>query len=110
MSNAIKISGKFEVEEPLQIDQSYNVNLSVDIASIGKHSNQDGTYDFVFNAKPLMGEIVQSNGTSLKLIKKGSQSQRWRWEVNSRGEDYDKIMTIILTYPEEVLDFLKKIE
>ncbi len=95
-SNAVKLSGKFEIPEALEIDQSYEMKLTVGITSISKHSQEDGTFEFVFAAKPEFGEVLKNNGAVLKLKKKGSLSQVLRFKIQALGLDYDQEMAKIL--------------
>jgi len=106
-SQAIQLSGKFEVEFPLEIDKNYELNLTGGITSISKHSDETGGYDYVYHLKPLFGEVGQEKGSMVKIRKKGSQSQKMRFEIMRRDIDYDKTMTQFLDNLDEILDFIK---
>lgn len=106
-SNSIKLNGKFEIPEALEIDQSYELKLTAGITAISKHSQEDGSYEFVYAAKPEFGEVVKDNGQVLKLRKKGSQSQKLRAEILSMGLDYEATMSKLIDRLEEVLEVIK---
>ena len=92
MSHSIKLSGKFSVEFPLDIDKDYQISLTGSIDSISKHSENNGEYEFVYNLKPLYGEVTTDKGDTVKMIKKGSKSQVLRAKILACGLDYDKEM------------------
>ena len=109
-SQAIQLSGKFEVEFPLEIDKNYELALTGGITSISKHSDETGGYDYVYHLKPLYGSVGQEKGAMVKIRKKGSQSQKMRFEIMRRDVEYEQVMTKFLTHLDEILEFIKTIE
>lgn len=104
-SHSIKLSGKFEIPEPLEIDRDYLVSINGSVDSIAKHSD-GGEFEYVYSLKPLYGEILKDNGTTMKMTKKGSQSQKLRAEILSRGLDYSQIMSKIIDNLDLILERL----
>lgn len=109
-SQAIQLSGKFEVEFPLEIDKNYELNLTGGITSISKHSDETGGYDYVYHLKPLYGSVAQEKGTMVKIRKKGSQSQKMRYEIMRRDIEYEPFMSKVLTNLDEIIEFTNKLE
>lgn len=93
---SIKLSGKFSIPEPLEIDKSYEITLTGGVTSIAKQSNEDGTFEYTHTVKPEFGEVLKDNGKVLKLKKKGSLSQVLRFKIQGLGLDYEQEMTKII--------------
>lgn len=94
--HSIQLLGKFEIEQPVDIDKSYELKLTGGVTSIAKHSNEDGTFEFVYKIKPESGEVIKDNGDVLKLKQKGSLSQVLRFKIQDLGLDYKKEMSKII--------------
>lgn len=109
-SQQLRLSGSFEIESPIEIDKNYELNLTGGITSISKHSDETGGYDYVYHLKPLFGEVGQEKGKMVKIRKKGSQSQKMRFEIMRRDIDYEQTMTKFLTNLDDILEFIKTIE
>lgn len=109
-SQQLRLSGSFEIESPLEIDKNYELNLTGGITSISKHSDETGGYDYVYHLKPLFGDIVGDRGALVKLRKKGSQSQKLRFEIMRRDVEYEPVMGKFLTHLDDILEFIKTLE
>lgn len=109
-SQSVQLSGKFEVEFPLEIDKNYELTLTGGVNSISKHSDESGGFDYVYHLRPLYGEIAKEKGTMVKLRKKGSQSQKMRFEIMRRDIEYEKIMSKFLDHLDEILEYVKTLE
>lgn len=108
-SNSIQLSGKFEIPETLEIDNSYSISFSGGVTSISKHSQENGEYEYVYHIKAENGGILATKGRVVKFIKKGSQAQKLRFELQGLGRDYDKDMSKLLNNLDQVLDLLDKL-
>ncbi len=53
----IKISGKSAIPNKLELGQDVTVNLEGQVVTEQKRENQDGTYDLVYQIKPLNAEV-----------------------------------------------------
>lgn len=109
-SQSIKINGSFEIPEPVELDKSYDLTLRGGVTSISKYSEENGEFSYVFNLKPEFGEVTMDKGKTLKLRKKGSQSQRLRADILSRDLDYEGTMSKIITHLDALLEVLDKFE
>ena len=109
-SQAIQLSGKFEIEFPIEIDKNYELTLTGGVTSISKHSDEQGGHDYVYHLRPLYGEIAKEKGTMVKLRKKGSQSQKMRFEIMRRDIDYEKVMSKFLDHLDDILEYVKSLE
>ena len=118
ISNSIKLTGRFEIPEGLEIGTNYTITLDAEITSISKHSQEDGSYEYVHTAKPVTGEIIANAGKVLKLGDKKKQSVKLRQQLGfiarERGIDeetfYNETLTDFRHYTLEILDFLKGIK
>lgn len=62
----IKLTGKANIPEELQIGKSYSIANNVEITQEQKINNQDGTFDVVYKAEVLTTEILKDNGQTIK--------------------------------------------
>lgn len=114
-SHAIKLTGKFEVAEPLEIDKSYGIKIMGGIVSISKQSQENGEYQFTYKIVPEFGEVEKDNGTVIKIQDKKKQSVKLRSQLaqiaQDRGLDqeefYQATMVKFRHYTLEILDFLE---
>lgn len=106
-SNSIQLSGKFEIPEVLEIDHSYSLSFTGGVTSISKHSQENGEYEYVYKIKAENGGILAAKGKVVKFIKKGSQAQKLRFEIESRGLDYTSTMSKIMDSLDEILEVIK---
>lgn len=107
-SNKIKLSGSFEIPEPVQIDRDYELTLTGGITSIAKTSNEDGTFTYSYTLKPLYGEIIDDKGETVKVVRKGSQSQKMRAMILNLGYDYEPTMSKLMDNLETILKDLRE--
>ena len=105
-SHAIKLSGKAESPEPIEIGHNFRVELEGSIVSETVSDNDDGTKTHTYLFKPVIVEAVTAKGERIRAKDTRSRSQqlrsllfkRWR-EVNDpiEFEDYyDKKMLEII--------------
>lgn len=114
-SNTIRLTGKFEIPEPLDIDHSYTSQITFGITGITKKSQENGEFEFTYHAKPEIGDIILKNGAIIKFKKKVKQSvllrQQLMFIARERGIDeekfYDDTMIQFRHNTLEILDFLE---
>ncbi len=93
-SYSIKLTGKAELSESIEIDKNYKVTLDGTITGSSDHSNQDGSCNRVFVFKPVLVEVIDETGKTLKAKDTRKMSQKLRgilrreWE--ECGEDVDE--------------------
>lgn len=110
-SNAIRISGKFEIplDTQLEKDTDYLVALEGSITGLDERSNQDGTYSTTWVYKPLKGQLAGKKGVSVPLTDKGGMSFRQRVMITKEfGMNYDEVMQKLLSNPERFRSFLEE--
>jgi len=117
-SHQLKLSGTFELPNPLEIDKNYGIFADVDIVSISKASQEDGSFEFVYSAKPTIGEVKMPNGEVIKLVDKKKQSVKLRQQLGFIAKDrglneqefYETTMVKIRHYLLEILDLVEGLE
>lgn len=62
----LKIAGKSNIPETLEIGKSYSIANNVEITKEEKSNNQDGTFDLIYKAEILTTEILKDNGETIK--------------------------------------------
>ena len=73
-SKSLRLSGRFELPEDLEIDDEYQFKFQGSVTSISKHSEEDGTFSFIYHIKPSTGEIMGEDGKVAKLKEKTRHS------------------------------------
>ncbi len=99
----IKTTGALSILDDIEVDKSYRVGLDVEIYSQEQKSRQDGTYDVHYKAAVVGGEVLKETGEVIKAKDKKRQSQKLRQAIYAIGEDYDKVMSLILANLEDII-------
>lgn len=95
-SHSVKLSGKFELPEQIELVRDYELKITGSADSVTKNVESD-QIEYVYNFKPLYGEVISDKGKTIKVVKKGSKSQVLRAKILSNGLDYDKEMDKIIS-------------
>ncbi len=111
----IKLSGKMNIPEQLEIGKDYHIALEGSITSVTKKNNEDGTYTLDYKLEPLKFELLRSNGTTMKADKsKLSQKLRGRAFIhegeNNTDNMYEWFVTKSIRHFDEIVDYVKKLE
>ncbi len=85
-SQTLRLTGKFELSQPLDVDKTYSATLQVDIISRNKVSQQNGEYEYIHTAKVTEGALHYL-GEKIKFEKKSSQSQKLRGQLFHIAEE-----------------------
>ena len=102
----LKLSGKVELKEPLEIAKSYKVIFDGEIREAKDSSNDDGTLTRTYTFAPIIGDILGDNGSVTKTrdARKRSQQlracirQEWMSSASSKEENQyyeDRMLGII---------------
>lgn len=95
-SHILKLTGKSELPEALEIGNNYNVSLSGSITAIAEHDNNDGTADKIYTFKPIKLEVLTPKGKTLVLKDTRSNSQLLRgmlhvkWKNAASNVDFEE--------------------
>jgi hypothetical protein len=93
----IKISGKANIPERLEVDKNYHIACDCSITQESKDSNENGTYDITFKAQPMTVEILKSNGSIIKAKDPRRVSVRMRnfiyknWSQEGCVYDFEEV-------------------
>jgi hypothetical protein len=77
-SHILKLTGKSELPEAVEIGSNYNIALSGSITAIAEHDNNDGSADKIYTFKPIKMEVLTPTGKTLTLKDTRSNSQLLR--------------------------------
>ena len=107
-SHNISLSGKAEINNPLELGHDYDLMIRCNCTAIQKVDRQDGTYDFIYKIKPT-GTIgmVDDKGEISTARVKGSKSQLLRIRIEEI-DSYDLVMDVMLNHPEELVEWTKQ--
>lgn len=114
----VKISGKANIPEPLELGNGYKIVLEGEITASSDFSLQNGTFDRTFTYKPALATIEDDKGRVIKAKDLRSRSSQIRrmlyraWEVDpgetDHEEDYDRTMKYILAHIYDIREESKK--
>ena len=107
----LKLSGAVTLPEEILRNHDYAIGLIINVPSITKKSNHNGTYDEIYRAEPVGGIVINKDfGQKIFATSRKSWSKRWRAFVElTANEDYDLLMGKMLSHGEEVINFVKKL-
>ena len=74
----IKVQGKANIPERLEVDKNYHIACDCSITQEKKDSNENGTYNITFKAEPMTVEILKNNGSVIKAKDPRRNSQKFR--------------------------------
>ena len=92
----IKISGKANIPERLEVDKNYHIACDCSITQEQKDSNENGSYNITFKAEPMTVEILKSNGKIIKARDPRRNSQKFRNYLYISGLKKVVFMILIL--------------
>lgn len=117
---AIRLTGKAYLPDELEIGNNYQVITKGSITSMTETDLQDGKHLKTYKFEPVLIEIVDDLGKSIKAkdVRKTSQRMRSRswlyWKENniSRSDDdfWDWVGMGIIKNFDEIVDFIKSKE
>lgn len=112
--NILRLGGKVNLPEPLEMGHSYKVLIDGEITQISDSDNHDGTINKTFKFEPLLCEVQKDNGETIKAKDPRKNSVKIRkvcyaiWATKqtnkSADEVYDKVTNIILNNMETFID------
>ena len=107
-SNALKFTGKVEIESPLENDRNYRIALDGSITNISTSPNWDGTFSHTYSFRPIHCLIHDELGETIKAKDPRKNSEKWRsklqydwdrwlwWTKHSTfDEAYDSIFRVM---------------
>lgn len=111
----IKLSGKLNIPEPLEIGNDYHIALEGSITSVTKSNNEDGTYTLDHKLEPLKLELLKNDGKTIKADKtRLSQKLRSRafiHEQQNQSENmYEWFTKKAIAHFDEIVEYVKKID
>lgn len=108
-SHVIKLTGKAELSEPLEIGHNFKTILEGSITAETIADNEDGTKIHYYTFKPVLVEAITSKGERLRAKDTRSRSQQLRsllfkrWREENVPEEFDsyydkKMLEIIQSF------------
>ncbi len=100
----LKLTGKVNIGEPLELEHDYHISLQGSITGSSKDTNHNGDFDIAYKFEPLTVELLKRTGETLKADRtKKSQKLRNRiyiaWKESKEEMDF-------LEYYERQMNYL----
>lgn len=113
-SHYLKLLGKAELPQAIEIGHNFKVLLEGSITAVTKTDNDDGSHTYSYKFNPVLVETINDKGERIRAKDTRSRSQqlrsllfkRWRSEDSSEEFEtwYDKEMTrIIISEGEKII-------
>lgn len=106
-NHVLKIKGSAELPEPLQDETEYVLKVRGTTDGVSRDPNHDGTHTYTYKFGLETVEIEMTGGKVMKVVRKGSQSQRLRAMIMAQGLDYELTMSKLMDNLEEILEVIK---
>lgn len=113
---ALKLSGKAELPESLEIGHNIRTQLEGSITAETISDNEDGTKTHYYTFKPVIVEVIKQTGERIRARDTRSRSQQLRsllfrlWREDNNPEEfekyYDDIMVKLMNEMRNILIFL----
>jgi hypothetical protein len=117
-SFTVKINGTSEIDQALNIGESYSIYTTADCVAITKSDDQDGNFTFKHVLKPVLSEIRGKNGVVVQIKDTKKQSVKLRAHLiqiamdtdRNPEEFYEQTLTKIRHFLPEILGFIERLE
>lgn len=117
----IKIQGKANIPEPLNIGHNFKIVADCSITQEQKDDDERGGFDITYKAEPIIVEIIKDNGEVVKGKDPRKNSVRirnflWKTYFNEGGiQDFDQVYdeatwVILSMMPEIYRETIKRLE
>ena len=114
-SHYLKLSGKVEVPDSLELGHAYKVTVDGEVDSVTDHNNHDGSFDRSYKLLPLALEVLDDHGETISRKDVRSKSQLvpsrfwsiWHKQVDETRDDkevYNDCMDWVVRHADEVYD------
>lgn len=89
----IKLSGKAEIPEALEIGNNYEINAKGTITNINEQDKDDGSRVYSYKFEPVIIEIINETGKSLKAKDTRTDSKLWHSQMYVKWKESQTNMT-----------------
>ena len=113
-SHILKISGKVELLEPVEISHNFKITVSGSITSEELKDNSDGTFDKIYRFEPILCEVINPLGKTLQTKDPRSKSKllrsslwrEWKESNSELGDEdfYNAVMDYILRHIQDITE------
>lgn len=112
-SRYLKISGSFELIDPLTIGKDYEILITGSITACTDKNDEQGGLEQEYRFRPITGEIRNEKGQTVKLSDKRRDSVKMRqmiqmWSDENPEEYYHRVMGILIAHGEELRGLVEK--
>lgn len=111
-SHIIKLTGRAELPEALEMSNNYKVTLQGAVNNVAHADNDDGTKNVIYTFKPVIVEVIDNIGKKITAKDSRSKSQlfrarMWKMWTNANTEldfetYYDRLMNNMIHQAEEI--------
>jgi hypothetical protein len=111
----LKLTGKSELPQPIDLGNNYNIALSGSVRTSTDSDNDDGTLSRIYTFKPVKIELLTETGETIKLKDTRSNSQLLRSLIYKRwvnaaskitfDEFYDKVIGSAMVNVDKIIDW-----
>lgn len=113
-SHILRVSGKAELPEAVEIGHNYHLSVSGSVVSVTESDNEDGTVNRTYTFRPVKIDLLNAQGRTIQLKDARTKSQLFRacawkaWKDSksdlSAERYYDELMANLIKYAPEVVE------
>lgn len=109
-SYSVKIVGKAEIPEALDMDKEYVLATRVAPDSVTKRPNDDGDFDYTFSVKINAHIDIEAQGKLIRSKDPKSRSKQMRYVIIRQNVDYEAFMAwyIATKLDDDIIEFNNK--
>lgn len=110
----VRLGGKANIPEPLEIGRNYKLTVQGTVTSLTESDKQDGSHVIYYKFEPILMELIDDMGESIKAKDTRSYSQLFRarmwkfWNASPNDmsfEDwYAKLMSHLIQQADEIAE------
>lgn len=100
--NWLRISGKVNIEAPLEMDTEYLITAVLSTYGMDQSSKQDGTHNFTYKSQFTREVFLTKGDQVIRTIDKERKSQRLRKAIFAMGHEYEPFMDYIMRNLDEL--------
>lgn len=109
-SFSVKIVGKAEIPEALDVEKEYVLATRVAPESVTKRQNDDGGYDYTYSLKVNSHVDIEAQGKLIRSKDPKSRSKQMRYAIIRQNTDYEAYMAwyIATKLDDDIVEFQNK--
>lgn len=108
-SYCVKLSGKAELAEPIEIGHNFHVELEGSVVSETIEDNDDGSKTHIYKFKPVLVEVITAKGERMRAKDVRSRSQQMRALLNKIWRETNEPIDFDTFYDKKMVEIMQSL-